>query len=127
MAGMNSYKTNLKTTNMLPVSLYLQLCDLLTLSKFVNGHYDVSNDDLIYLHSPNRNTRYSENMHFVVPIVKRALCESNFWVRTPKLVNRLPSSTNFFEPIGLKPRLLRLFWNFVHRSYDVDNSQTWRF
>ena len=54
-------------------ALYLQLSDLLTLSKFINGQYDLTNENFVQLLSPNRKTRYSTTMHFVVPLVRRAL------------------------------------------------------
>ena len=127
MIGKSHYKTGLLTTNLLPISLYLQLSDLLTLSKFMNGQYDITNDNFVQLLSPNRETRYSTTMHFVVPLVRRALSETNFWIRCPKLVNRLPTSVDFFQPIGLKARLLRFFWNYFRNTYDPDVTHTWRF
>ena len=127
MLGKCNYKTGLLMTNLLPVSLYLQLSDLLTLSKFMIGQCDITNENFVQLLSPNRETSYSTTMHFVVPLVRRALCETNFWIRCPKLVNRLPTSVDFFQPIGLKARLLRFFWNYFRNTYDPDVAHTWRF
>ena len=127
MLGKCKYKTGLLTTNLLPVSLYLQLSDLLTLSNLMIGQYDITNENFVQLLSPNRETRYSTTMHFVVPLVRRALCEANFWIRCPKLVNRLPTSVDFFQPVDLKARLLRFFWNYFRNTYDPDVTHTWRF
>ena len=68
---------------------------------------------------------YLQYTHFVVPLITKSLCENNFWVRCPKLVNRLPTTAKFFEEVGLKPRLSRIFWTYFRSKYDVDRSQTW--
>ena len=124
MVGSNEYKANLLETNLLPISLYLQLTDLLVLFRFIQGYYDVENRNFVESHSPNRQTRCSQYTHFVFPLITKSLCENNFWVRCPKLVNRLPTTAKFFEKVGLKPRLLRIFWTYFRRNYDVDRSQT---
>ena len=92
MVGSNDYKANLLETNLLPISLYLQLTDLLVLSRFIQAYYDFENRNFVEFHSPNRQTRYSQYTHFVVPLITKSLCESNFWVCCPKLVNRLPTT-----------------------------------
>ena len=127
MIGKSNYKTSLLSTNLLPIALYLQLSDLLTLSKFMKGQYNPTNENFVQLFSRNRETRYSTTMHFVVTLVRRALSETNFWIRCPKLVNRLPTSVDLFQPIGLKARLLRIFWNYFGNNYDPDVPHTWRF
>ena len=127
MIGKSNYKSGLLSSNLLPIALYLQLSDLLTLSNFMNGQYDLTNENFVLLLSPNRETRYSSTMHFVVPLVRRALSETNFWIRCPKLVNRLPTSFDFFQPIGVKARLLRFSWNYFRNTYDPDVTHTWRF
>ena len=127
MVGSNDYKANFLETNLLLISLYLQLTDLLVLSRFIQGYYDVENRHFVEFHSPNRQTRYSQYTHFVVPLITKSLCENNFWVRCPKLVNRLPTTEKFFEEVGLKPRLLRILWTYFRSNSDVDRSQTWSF
>ena len=128
MLGKSNYKTGLLTTNLLPVSLYLQWSDVLTPSNFVIGQYDFKNENLVQLLSPNRKTRFwTTTMHSVVPLVRRALCETNVWIRCQKLVNRLPTSVDFFQLAGLKPRLFQFFWNYFGNTYDPDGTQTRRF
>ena len=56
MVGSNDYKANLLKTNLLPISLYLHLTDLLVLSRFIQGYYDVENRNFVKFHSPNRHS-----------------------------------------------------------------------
>ena len=96
------YKANLLETKIFPIPLYVQLTELL-LSRFFQGYYDVQNEKFLVFHPPNRQTRYSQYTHFVVTLITKNLCET-FFRCVFKLLDRLPTTAQFFEELGLKPR-----------------------
>ena len=119
------YLDGLKKWKLLPLTLHLQLQDLLTMSKCLNEHYDYNFDDFICLRDSDRLLRSSDCLRFDIKKPKKKICRDSFY-RTGALINRLPKSVNFKNPQWLKQRLLGYFWwNFTNK-YNENVSNTWR-
>ena len=116
------YKERLTVLELLPIPLYLQLLDILTLSKICNGQYTISPEDYVELrHGPQRESR-------MIPISRQPrleLSHQEFFIRTSRLLRFMPS-IDVTKPIGLKPILLRLFWNHFDTNYTENNLCSWR-
>ena len=118
------YTDRLLKLNILPISIYLELLDLLTFSRILNDQYNFEWHSAL-MYAPDRKTR-SGTRTFEVKKIKLSKSRINFFYRVQKLVNLLPPSVKFFCPQGLKPRLLNLFCNFYLKDYDTNRSCTWR-
>ena len=116
------YKERLIKLNLLPITLYIQMHDLLLLSNILNGKFDYDCSKFI-THANQLSTRGSERVCFKFP--QQMGSEANFWYRTPKLVNMLPESLQFFETRGLKQRLSNFFYNYFIAFYEEERPCTW--
>ena len=118
----------LTTSNLLPIPLYLQLCDLLMLSKIVQGNYEVLDELILVIgHSATgQHTRQSGSRRFIVPDARLKGTERNYFHRAPAAANRLPEHVDFFNPVGLKSRLLKYLWWYYHSVYQEADPRTWR-
>ena len=76
----SSYVTKLKTVNLLPVPIYMELPDILLLWKINCGNYDIAAAQYVSWNT-NQTTRQGNNNEFEV--AKNRLCKSdeNFWKR----------------------------------------------
>ena len=126
IVGDKPYEDCLRDANLLPISLYLQLIDLLFLSNVLDGRYYLDISLYIQLAVPSRNTRQADNPRFLLDRPRTRLCEHNFWFRAPDLANRLPPHVGFFRPVGLKARLLSLLWSHFQTRYNANDSESWR-
>ena len=124
--GPNDYRLNLKDCNVLPISLYLQILDLLFLSKIMHGHYDINIEDYLCLREVNQTTRSSEKLTFNLSWPNKVTTKHSFFYRTEYLVNKLPNYIDFGNPVGLKNRLINYFWQYFDTQYQENSSQTWR-
>ena len=107
-----SHDFGLTTTDFQPIPLYLQLCDLLMLSKIVQGNYEVL-DELILVvgHSTTgQHTRQAGRKWLIVSDARLKGTERNYFHRAPAAANRLSEHVDFFNPVGLKSRLLKYLW-----------------
>ena len=120
------YKDALKKLNILPIPYYLQLNDLLTLSKILSNVYDVSFENNYAYRVPHVTTRASTEVLFIETRPRLRIAEQSFWFRTLRLANRLPPTVDVHNLPGLKNRLLRLFWAHFDDRYSESNSCTWR-
>ena len=65
-----SYKTRLKTLNILPISMNMHIHDLLTLSKIMENKYNFDWRRFLSFNQPSYNTRNSSLQLFSLPIRK---------------------------------------------------------
>ena len=121
-----SYGERLTNLNILPLSLHLQICDILTFSKLLSG----SNSDIwqehIQIYEPTHYGSRSLTI-FKLPKLRLENSRSNFWFRTARLFNLLPSSVNVIQPKGLKDRTLTFFWEYFKNHWMLERLCTWRF
>ena len=117
---------NLMQCNILPLTLYMQLLDLLFMSKMLNGYYRIDATEYFCLKDFDRATRLSEKPFFELPKIKKSIYQQEFWLRTCKLVNILPNSIDYSNHQGLKPRLLNHFWSYFMTNYRYNDISTWK-
>ena len=118
-----NYKERLLFLNLLPVSLYLQLRDLLMLSKLIAGCFDFDSSARM---SYRMNFRQNKLEFIVERSPRLSKVDTNFWCREPRLVNKLPTAIDFFNPIGLKGRLNSFLWCFFSEKYNQKVSCSWK-
>ena len=117
-----NYKERLLFLNLLPVSLCLQLMDLLMLSKLIAGCFDFdSSAHLVYRMNFRQN-----KLEFNVERSRLSKEDTNFWCRAPQLANKLPAAIDFFNPIGLKGRFISFLWCFFSEKYNEKISCSWK-
>ena len=120
------YKELLLKAGILPLSLYMQLQDLLTLSKCMTGYFDIDFNPYLCLRKCTRDIRSSHDVRFDHRKPRENQSEQSFFFRTGALVNRLPATIDINNPTGLKQRLLRVLWTFFNANYNELVSVTWR-
>ena len=120
-----SYRDMLIQLNILPVPYFLQMMDLIMLSKFLNNRVDC---DCPYRYAPptSANTRSTTRTQFQCVRPNKSIAEQNYWYRTLKLANQLPLDVDIPRLGGLKGRLLEWFWSYFHTNYNESSSCTWR-
>ena len=115
------YLSQLKVLNILPLPMFLQLNDMLLLSKITNEEMGTS---ISLPEWPEIRGRTSEI--FKLWKTRTEEGRSEFVFRNCRLVNRLDNYIHFMNPQGLKNRLLKLMWNFVDEKYSESNVCTWQ-
>ena len=117
-----NYKERLLFLNLLPILLYLQLLDLLILSKLIAGCFDFDSS----AHLAYRIIFRQKKLEFNVEHSRLSKRDTNFWCRGPRLVNKLPAAINFFNPIGLNGRIISFLWCFFSEKYNEKVSCSWK-
>ena len=122
----SNYKELLQKNGILPLSLYMQLLDILLLSKVFEGYFDFDPTAFVTVRRPTRELRTSDQILFEHGKRNLHICEQSFFTRTTNLVNRLPQHIRFGEITGLKQRLLSYLWDHFQTEYNEIVSSTWR-
>ena len=94
-----NYTVALKRLTLLPLSLYLELNDILLLSNIISNKIDFD-------WQPFLKTSQRRNQLFDLTPISNDVQRQNFWYRSAKLANLLHPMTNLSQPEGLKARLL---------------------
>ena len=121
-----NYKKRLGKLNLLPLSLYIELHDLLLLITFLSGNYNAH-----YAITRNQNcedqpnSRQFELININQTRTKKA--DENLWWRSSQLLNIICKITNLSIESLSKKRLTELNWNYFSRQYSEANSCTWTF
>ena len=106
-----SYRSQLKILNILPLPMFLQLNDMLLLSKITNEEMRTS------ISLPERpEIRGRRSKIFKLWKTRREKGRSEFVFRNCRLVNRLDDYIDFMNPQGLKNRLLKLMWKLMKNT-----------
>ena len=79
--------------------MYLDIFDILFLSKIVAGSTDI--EWRKYLSSLSTCAQRTGNI-FKVPKIRVEVCRSNFWYIIAKLISKLLCSVDFLSPINSK-------------------------
>ena len=108
----SDYRERLLLLNLLPIPMYIQVLDVLTLVKMCNGCYDIDPQFTFKLgRASSRDCR-------IIPHIKYPSTElqyQEFFVRTCRLIKHLPA-VDVTQPLGLKPKLLSIFWTFFMKT-----------
>ena len=123
----STYHQRLLVLNLLPMSLYIQINDLMTLSKINSSSFDFDWFALV------TNTNIADHgcsmrisQLFKLPRNRLVKTNRNFWHRTPRLANALLSWVKFMQNKGLKSRLLNFIWSYSKNNYNIDDPCSWR-
>ena len=117
------YRILLSKLKILPITYYLEINDLLFLSKVVNGYYDTDWSSHYTLITPSRPTRHGPPQIFDVKRPRLAKTAERYFHRVPLLANNL--LIDITDAQGLKQKLIALYWHTFHTSYDELNPCTW--
>ncbi len=125
-----AYADRLQALNILPLSLNLQIYDILTFVKLLN---DDSNFPWFNFVHRNRNTENSNHPtrsaarnDFILPTINKEIQRQNFWYRAPRLYNILARHIPL-EGSSAKSRILKFFWDYYNSSYSELDMCTWTF
>ena len=111
---------------LLPVALYMQLLDLLLLSKLMCCYYKLDCSCFICFSGERYNTRSAVRPTFYLPTIKRALMHHDFLYRTCRVANNLPLSFDPHETSTQKKWLLDNPWNYLHHCSRTKDIDSWR-
>ena len=123
ICGTGKYGQQLRFLNILPLPMHIQILNLLTLSNFRTNFCTSNPTTVTLLQSQTAPSRSKEV--FKLPKTRTEKARNEFVFRTSRLANRVNQHANFEEPVGLKSRLIKLFWRVVEATYDELNSCTW--
>ena len=121
-----NYKKRLGKLNVLPLSLYIELHDLLLLIAFLSGNYNIN----ILI---NRNQNCDDQPNFrqfeLINInqTRTEKADENFWRRSSQRLNIIYKITTLAIENLSKKRLTELYWIYFSRQYSEANSCTWTF
>ena len=121
-----TYRDPLVFLNLLPLTLNLQIYDLLTFSKIVNGVNDFNWHKCIIFKS-SISTRSDSAIFVDLPKVKKESSRQNFFFQTGRVVNQILAFVDVYTLVGLKQRLLKFFWSYFHTNYNFYHPCSWRF
>ena len=115
----DDYKTRLARLEILPISMYMELHDLLLLLSIMKGNYNIRRSKI-----PNiKLTETRQNNEFEIPKHRLRKCDENFWTRATRLYNIVRKTTD--KPLS-KKLLTQLYTSFFHRRYNELDSCSWR-
>ena len=123
ICGTGKYGQQLRFLNILPLAMHIQILNLLTLSNF-RTNFCTSNPTTVTLLQSQTAPSRSKGF-FKLPKTRTENARNEFVFRTSRLANRVNQHANFEEPVGLKRRLIKLFWRVLEATYDELNSCTW--
>ena len=119
--SMGTYKERLIKSNLLPISLQLQLRDLLLFNKLLNQCYDMDVWRFVSLHYRPVYSFRNDKPLFVVPKTRKKT-DNFFLCRVVRLANYLhrTSCLNVLTdtPASFKRNLIALFHTFLVTTYD---------
>ena len=111
-----NYCERLRSLNFLPLNYYVVLIDLLLLLKLVNNYYAFNISEHINI------VQRRSSFRFVLHEIKKEIQRSNFFFRTTYRENIIDSNVKFFQPVGLKYRILNLKWKYFNNYFSIENS-----
>ena len=123
ICGTGKYGQQLRFLNILSLSMLIQILNLLTLTNFRTNFCTSNPTTVTLLQSQTAPSRNKEV--FKLPKIRTEKARNEFVFRTSRLANRVNQHAKFEEPVGLKRRLIKLFWRVVEATYDELNSCTW--
>ena len=102
-----SYFEKMVFLRLLPLPMFLQLKDLLLLSKLYHDKENALPLIKTYEHQYGR----VKSRLFKIPKLRTEKFRENFYFRTAKVASNLPEEIDFSQPLGLKRRILSFMWD----------------
>ena len=113
-----SYFENMVSLRLLPLPMFLQLNDLLLLSKLYHDKENALPLIETYEHQYGR----VKSRLFKLRTEK---FRENIYFRTAKVANNLPEEIDFSQPLGLKKRILSFMWDRLMLNFNERVVCTW--
>ena len=124
--GECSLKDTYRHLKLLPLSLYLELHDILFLLQIFYGKYDIDFADFLTMKPEGRLKKYKI---FDLPSLHCKRPEENFWYRNARviiIINPFEDVLNQEGFMTAKKSLSCLYWEFFDKFYNSANSCTWK-
>jgi len=126
-----SYQDRLIQCNLLPISYWHEMMDLVFLYKATNGFIDIDHRILPTIRRSARVTRSCHTSNATTYTTKR--CRSltdqhSFFIRASRIRNSLPTyiRDNSLSLASLKKKLFEYYTNALLNIYNADNPKTWK-
>ena len=116
-----SYFENMVSLRSFPLPMFLQLNDLLLLSKL---YHDKENALPLIETNEHQNGRVKSRL-FKIPKLRTEKFRENFYFRTAKVANNLPEEIDFSRPLGLKRLILSFMWDRLMLNFNERVVCTW--
>ena len=111
--------------NLLPVSIYCELHDILYLDSLLKGKYDIDINKFISKTSVE-STRQSSRSELEVTRTRTQKADENFFIRSSILHNIMSRALARMSLKFNKSNLTYLYWNYFTTRYSETNPCTWR-
>ena len=112
------YPNQLRLLNILPLPMFMQLNEILLLSK-------LTEDDSFLPMLKQNSEKGRTNELFKLPKTRTEKARNDFFFRTCRLANRIEKYIEFNTKKGLKNRVLNFMWKFVNERFDGNNICSW--
>ena len=121
----SSYVVRLKKLNLIPVSYWHEIKDIIFLYKCKSGMYEL--DINLYISQPLHNSTRSSSGDLRPNLCKTSLFRNSYFNRMVFLWNNLPSDIKSSSSVAiLKSKLYLFYTNKLNSSFDVDRPRTWK-
>ena len=112
------YPNQLRLLNILPLPMFMQLNDILLLSKLTED------DSFLPMLKQNSEKGRTKEL-FKLPKTRTEKARNDFFFRTCRLANRIEKYIEFNTKKGLKNRVLIFMWKFENERFDENNICSW--
>ena len=127
--GLNGYKSRLVKLGLLPISLYMELHDLLLFGKIIRGEYQIDWLDhvaTIQRKRPTRSTNHENRQDtFYNQLTNLSVSKEYFWYRVVQLYSIIGKKVSIYSS-NLKAELTVYYQEYFAIYYDYDDKKTWR-
>ena len=124
IGGECSLEDTYRHLKLLPLSLYLELHDILFLLQIFYGKYDIDFADFLTMKPEGRLRKYKI---FDLPSLHYKRSEENFWyAKLVNIINPFVDVLNQESFMTAKKSLSCLYWEFFDKFYNSANSCTWK-
>ena len=113
--GTADYKERLLRLKILPLSMYMEVHDILYLISVLEGNYEAKNKKMPVTKSRGGLTRQQTELY--IPQQRLKKCDENFWIRAPKLL-KLVQRSLFADEIINKSRIAKLYHAFFRDRFN---------
>ena len=121
------YKERLIKLNLLPLSYWHEIRDLVFFFKAINGIYKIDITEFIKPKVIVMSTRHSCSLDYQPLKCRTSLFQRSFFNRTVKLWNSLPSLIRTLPSVtAFKAALVNLYKKALIETFDQDNVSTWK-
>ena len=109
------YIDRLVKLKLLPLSLYIEMHDILLFAAIINNNYDFDwSQHILFSNDHGYYTRTTASCRLQVPKLRLSKSNQNFWLQCARLANHLSHSIDLFCITGVKRKLSDIYWNYFY-------------